>query len=198
MQVDVFPNAARAGAPSASFRAANLSGLTFPAASGAVFSVSILGSLRPPYELAAASGEVWDVRCHATAGLSVFLHLDDHLVCESGHDNSTWVDFKAQAQIPFEGARFAAKSSAAYTLRATLLYRRATSGAPSFTVAYRRVKRSNLPPLEPPTPVGCFAASTQHLRLNATAADAATTNGPGVCSVVCAAYAFFGLSNGAR
>ena len=196
VQVDVFPNAARAGAPSASFRAANLSGLAFPAASGSVFSVSILGSLRPPHELAAASGEVWDVRCRATAGLSVFLHLDDHLVCQSGHDNKTWVDFKAQAQIPFEGARFAAKTNAAYTLRATLLHRGPTSGTPSFTVAYRRVKRSNLPPLEPPTPVGCFGASKQHLRLNATTADGATTNGPDLCSAVCAAYAFFGLSSG--
>eukprot|EP01051_Picozoa_sp_SAG22_P001183 SAG22_NODE_44_length_24912_cov_33.648894_14_plen_736_part_00 len=200
LQVDVYPNAARADTPSSSFRADNLSSLTFPGITkdSGVFSVSITGSLRPPYELAATSELVWDIRCHATPGLSVFLHLDDHLVCQSGHDNKTWIDFNPQAQIPFDGAVHSAKLKASYTVRVALLHHKPTKDiVPSFTVAYREVKRSNdLPPLTPPTSVGCFATSKEHLLLNATAADAAAKAGPDECSETCRAYSFFGLTKG--
>lgn len=197
LKVDVYPNAAHAGTPSSRFRALNLSNLTFPSVTKhSVFSVSILGSLRPPYELA-ASNEVWDIRCLASEGLSVFLHLDDHLVCQSGHDNKTWVDFKAQTQIPFEGAVYNAMTNASYTIRAALVHHKPTDIAPSFTVAFRRVKRSNdLPPLVAPKYIGCFAASADHLLINATPAGAAQTASPGSCSEICRIYRFFGLSSG--
>lgn len=197
LQIDVYPNAARAGTPSSSFRAANLSNVTFPSATkDSVFSVSILGSLRPPYELA-ASNEVWDIHCIASEGLSVFVHLDDHLVCQSGHDNKTWVDFKPQTQIPYEGAVYSAISNASYTLRAVLVHHKPTDEVPSFTMAFRQVNRSSdLPTLMVPTLVGCFATSKDHLLLNATPANAAKEATPRTCSKICRIYTFFGLSPG--
>jgi hypothetical protein len=129
-----------------------------------VFSVDLLGSIQPPYQL---EGESWELHCAATAGLSVFVHVDDHLVCQSGHDPLTWVDFKVQNQIPFPGAVFAANSNASYTLRVALLHHKQTEAAvPSFTLAYRQVKTSNLPPLLAPALIGCFTSSKAHLLLN--------------------------------
>jgi hypothetical protein len=191
LQVSVWPNAARSG-PAASFRAANLSQLAFPGMTNAsVFSVDILGSIQPPYQL---EGESWELHCAATAGLSVFVHVDDHLVCQSGHDPLTWVDFKVQNQIPFPGAVFAANSNASYTLRVALLHHTQTAAAvPSFTLAYRQVKTSNLPPLLTPALIGCFASSKAHLLLNGTAADGRAA-GPAQCSRICAAYRYFGLA----
>ena len=47
---------------------------------GKTFSALVLGSFMPPYD-----GAAWDITCKVT-GMSAFLYLDDHLVCQGGND----------------------------------------------------------------------------------------------------------------
>jgi hypothetical protein len=62
------------------------------------WSAVVLGSFTPPYD----GKTTWTITCDIK-GVSAFLYLDDHMVCQGGNDNATWGGYMPQNSVPWPG-----------------------------------------------------------------------------------------------
>lgn len=114
----------------------DLNEVTWPDLEDNVYSARILGSFMPPYK----DGELWDISCNIS-GISAFLYLDDHLVCQGGNDPAAWADNKPERRVPWPGTPSSAGKP--YFLRLRLVHRPGPSNGSSvasfsmlYSVAY--------------------------------------------------------------
>jgi len=99
LRVEIWPNAGMHGEPNIT-AAPSLDAVVLPSG---VFSARVLGSFIPP----APGSPRWALACNSTGhGLSAFLHLDDHLVCQLGNDPNTWPDIRGGPKAPKRGVPY--------------------------------------------------------------------------------------------
>ena len=144
---------------------AQLDETTLEFAGSAPFSVEITGTLTPPADLV-GDGKQVQLSCEILNGAG-FLWLDDHVICQGGHDPTQWGQYKSDALVlPWmvaPGIPLGGSVTKPLFLRATFAHldRADMHGKPSFTL-----KWGALPPISPPGPpsppypppayVGCF------------------------------------------
>jgi len=196
LQMSVWPNAGQGGVPRVS-TIAGLDNLTWaPSMANTTFSALVLGTFMPPYATAADSGMPvrWDLTC-SIQGVSAFLYLDDHLVCQGGNDPATWGGYRPEARVPWAGTPSSTGKS--YFLRLRIVHRAgsmAVHQTASFTLLYSPV---NDGPPPSPTYIGCHVDMTGGKRdLPFNAGDEPQDDSPAVCGRKCLAYTYFGLQNG--
>ena len=133
----------------------------------------------------------WKITCDIE-GLSAFVYLDDHLVCQGGNDEATWGKYRPENLVPWVGTP--AYSGLDYFLRVKILHKAGTPGTAKITVKYTPV-RPNKP--TPSTYIGCFIDMVNHKRdLPVNAGDEPSDDSPDVCSAKCSEYKYFGLQDG--
>ena len=93
----LYPNAAWGGEPSVNTTIAELNATTLEFAGTAPFSVEITGTFHPPVELVSGGKQV-QLSCAVENGAG-FLWLDDHVICEGGHDPKQWGGYKSDALV---------------------------------------------------------------------------------------------------
>ena len=118
-----------------------LSSATTSASDSEPFSLEALGTITLPDGAAAADEQRWLITCESRGG-SLFLWLDDHLVCEAGNNQPRWNPFRLEAVVPFNHTLRAARSGqTSYFLRATFVQQPSTAtlaGRPFFSLLWQR------------------------------------------------------------
>eukprot|EP01052_Picozoa_sp_SAG31_P002131 SAG31_NODE_72_length_27821_cov_26.870572_7_plen_604_part_00 len=212
LQMTVWNNGAWGGEGAAQI-VSGIDNATFAFASDAeVFSAELRGTFTPPLD-AVRAGRRLELSCIFVNG-NGYLWLDDHVICEGGHDRTQWGAYQSDAKIlPWMVApgEPLGQLGGPLFLRATFAHPKPTGGPPPFVV----FRWTSLPPLPPPAPplppptqaptfVGCYIDSTNGKRdLAYNAGDLKTSgnpDGPRECRAECAskghALKYIGLQDG--
>jgi hypothetical protein len=217
LAVKLYPNAAWGGNATATKTIALLdsTALDFATAAGGPFSVEITGTFSPPAELV-SNGKQVQLSCEILNGAG-FLWLDDHVICQGGHDAAAWGTYKSDALVlPWmvaPGNPLGGSVTKPLFLRATFAHLNSTSrpdmaGKPSFSLKWSPLPpppppSPPTPPLPPPTYVGCYMEGKSGVRdLPVNAGDLKSTDAPADCAAECAsknggvAFKYVGLQDG--
>ena len=149
----LYPNAAWGGAATMNKTITSLDVTTLEFAGSAPFSVEITGTFSPPASMVGGGKQV-QLSCEIKNGAG-FLWLDDHVICQGGHNPVQWGAYKSDALVlPWmvaPGQPLGGSVTKPLFLRATFAHldRADMTGKPSFTL-----KWMPLPPPPPPTPPG--------------------------------------------
>ena len=132
-----YPNGAWGGAATQHTLAHGLTNGTLPALAGMgaadIFSLEVRGTLTPPTVLV-TGGATLRLSCDIANG-NAFVWLDDHVVCEGGHDPAAWGKYASDATVlPWEAAAVRGEEAKPLFLRVTFAHPRRTAGAPSISL----------------------------------------------------------------
>jgi hypothetical protein len=161
----LYPNAAWGGEPTVNRTITQLDESTLAFAGSAPFSVEITGTLTPPASLV-GGGKQMQLSCEIKNGAG-FLWLDDHVICQGGHDQAVWGKYQSDALVlPWmvaPGIPLGGSVTKPLFLRATFAHlgRSDMRGKPSFTLRWAALPPTPppsppSPPYPPPTYVGCY------------------------------------------
>ena len=175
-----------------------------------VFSVEIRGTFTPPLAQVSAGKRI-ELSCEITNG-NGYIWLDDHVICEGGHDPAQWGKYQSDAKVlPWMVAprQPLGVLGGPLFLRATFAHPTPNTGPPP-TIILKWVALPAPPPSPPPGPppppptyVGCFMDNGKQRDLAYNAGDLKTTqnpDGPLACAAECRAQGhalkYIGLQDG--
>lgn len=200
LNLKLYPNAAWGGNATVAKTITQLDESTLEFAGTEPFSVEITGTLTPPADLVGGGKQV-QLSCEVLNGAG-FLWLDDHVICQGGHDPVQWGGYKSDALVlPWmvaPGIPLGGSVTKPLFLRATFAHlgRADMRGKPSFTLKWAALPplpppAPPTPPLPPPTYVGCYkdgGNGKRDLPTNAgdlTGGTGKNTDGPAACAQEC-------------